>query len=99
MAAKKSQTAADAVDTTVPADAVVDPAPATTLEAPSGAIIEDAAVAAVDVTHPAVDANPRANTTAEQNAIDFNDPMHRRPDEAAFVGEGLDASVYGVKAD
>lgn len=28
----------------------------------------------VDVNHPAVDANPRANTTVEQNKIDFNDP-------------------------
>lgn len=28
----------------------------------------------VDLTHPAVDADPRANTTADQNRIDFNDP-------------------------
>lgn len=28
----------------------------------------------VDLSHPAVDADPRANTTAEQNRIDFNDP-------------------------
>jgi hypothetical protein len=31
-------------------------------------------VSDVDVSHPAVDADPRANTTAEQNRIDFNDP-------------------------
>ena len=33
---------------------------------------------AVDVdantSHPALDADPRANTSAEQNRIDFNDP-------------------------
>jgi hypothetical protein len=28
----------------------------------------------VDMDHPAVDADPRAGTTAEQNRIDFNDP-------------------------
>jgi hypothetical protein len=28
----------------------------------------------VDMNHPAVDANPRSGTTAEQNRIDFNDP-------------------------
>ncbi len=28
----------------------------------------------VDMTHPAVDADPRANTTETQNRIDFNDP-------------------------
>ncbi|CAN5317552.1 hypothetical protein BH11PSE5_BH11PSE5_20690 [soil metagenome] len=28
----------------------------------------------VDMTHPAVDADPRAGTSVEQNKIDFNDP-------------------------
>lgn len=28
----------------------------------------------VDMSHPAVDDNPRARTTREQNRIDFNDP-------------------------
>lgn len=28
----------------------------------------------VDMSHPAVDDNPRANTTVDQNRIDFNDP-------------------------
>lgn len=28
----------------------------------------------IDPSHPAVDADPRAGTTAEQNRIDFNDP-------------------------
>jgi hypothetical protein len=46
-------------------------APATEFN-PSGApqqIVPD-----VDPAHPAVDNDPRANTTAEQNRIDFNDP-------------------------
>lgn len=45
--------------------------PATEFEA-SGAphqIVPD-----VDLSHPAVDNNPRAGTTVEQNRIDFNDP-------------------------
>lgn len=29
----------------------------------------------VDMTHPAVDADPRENTTETQNRIDFNDPV------------------------
>lgn len=28
----------------------------------------------IDVSHPAVDNDPRAGTTADQNRIDFNDP-------------------------
>jgi len=28
----------------------------------------------VDMAHPAVDNDPRAGTTADQNRIDFNDP-------------------------
>lgn len=28
----------------------------------------------VDMSHPAVDSNPRAGTTVDQNKIDFNDP-------------------------
>jgi len=28
----------------------------------------------VDLNHPAVDADPRSNTTVKQNQIDFNDP-------------------------
>ena len=39
---------------------------------PSGApeqVVDD-----VDVSHPAVDNDPRADTTAMQNRIDFNDP-------------------------
>lgn len=39
---------------------------------PSGA--PQQSVADVDPTHPAVDNDPRAHTTAEQNRIDFNDP-------------------------
>lgn len=39
---------------------------------PSGAPIQS--VPDVDPSHPALDADPRANTTADQNRIDFNDP-------------------------
>jgi hypothetical protein len=39
---------------------------------PSGAPRQ--VVSDVDSNHPAVDANPRANTTEAQNRIDFNDP-------------------------
>lgn len=40
----------------------------------SGAFIEDGAKKAIDVSHPAVDNNPREGTTVRQNAVDFNDP-------------------------
>lgn len=46
-------------------------APATTID-PSGSPVQ--IVPDVDLDHPAVDANPRANTTEDQNRIDFNDP-------------------------
>lgn len=39
---------------------------------PSGAPVQ--VVPDVDLSHPAVDADPRANTTELQNRIDFNDP-------------------------
>lgn len=55
------------LDPSAPADI----APADTVDT-SGApqqIVPD-----VDLSHPAVDADPRANTTEVQNRIDFNDP-------------------------
>ena len=45
-------------------------APATDFS-PSGAPYQ---VTDIDVNHPAVDNDPRAGTTIEQNKIDFNDP-------------------------
>lgn len=45
--------------------------PAATEFEPSGAPIQSTAI---DAEHPAVDANPRAGTTVDQNRIDFNDP-------------------------
>lgn len=45
--------------------------PAATSFSPSGAPHQ---TAGIDVDHPAVDNDPRARTTAEQNWIDFNDP-------------------------
>ena len=32
-------------------------------------------VTEIDMAHPAVDADPRAGTTVDQNRIDFNDPL------------------------
>lgn len=42
----------------------------------------------VDLGHPAVDDNPRANTTVDQNRIDFNDPTKSG---AEAVAENLKA--------
>jgi hypothetical protein len=64
-----------------------DIAPGTEMEA-SGAIIEEAAKK-VDLDHPAVDNNPRADTTVRQNQIDFNDPA--KPQKEA-VEENLGIS-------
>lgn len=75
--------------------AVTNPAPATSMESPSGAFIEPEIKAAIPVDHPAVDNNPRAGTSAVQNGGDFNDPMRRHPSDPDFVGQGLDLSVYG----
>lgn len=54
-----------------PADKPADMPAATTID-PSGAPVQ--IVPDVDMEHPAVDANPRSNTTENQNRIDFNDP-------------------------
>ena len=81
-----------------PAQGVADPAPATELDQPSGAIIEPELASAVDVSHESVDANPRAGTTSEQNAIDWNDAKRRRPGDPDFAGQGLDETVYGKGA-
>jgi len=45
-------------------------APATEFD-PSGAPLQ---TTDIDASHPAVDADPRAGTTVDQNRIDFNDP-------------------------
>ena len=75
--------------------AVSNPAPAKTMESPSGAFIEDEIKQAIPTDHPAVDNNPRAGTSAVQNGGDFNDPRHRHPSDPDFAGQGLDRSVYG----
>lgn len=97
MALKKSDTKVEPIDEA--ADGIADPAPATQLEEASGAIIEPQITQAVDVTHESVDANPRAGTTATQNAIDWNDAKRARPEDDAFAGQGIDRSVYGKAAD
>lgn len=50
--------------------AITDTKPATEFD-PSGAPHQ---TANVDTAHPALDANPREDTTADQNRIDLNDP-------------------------
>lgn len=60
-------------DTTVKDDKGTEKAnikPATTFS-PSGAPNQ---IAGIDIDHPAVDNDPRKDTTADQNRIDFNDP-------------------------
>ncbi|MCP1200060.1 hypothetical protein [Notoacmeibacter sp. MSK16QG-6] len=62
--------------TTTPAS----PKPATEFT-PAGAPVQT--VTDVDASHPAVDNDPRADTSAEQNAIDFNDPNKSGEDAVA----------------
>nr|BDD46302.1 hypothetical protein 3 [Moraxellaceae bacterium] len=81
------------------ADAVANPAPASELDDASGALVEPEVAQAVDVTHASVDANPRAGTTGEQNAVDWNDPKRLRPSDESFAGQGIDRSVYGTDPD
>ncbi|MDM9619085.1 hypothetical protein [Rhizobium sp. S96] len=76
MVTKKAKTV-ETIDPNAPTGSV---APATEFD-PSGAPIQ--AVADVDPSHPAVDADPRANTTEEQNRIDFNDPSLSGSEAAA----------------
>ena len=79
--------------------AVTNPAPATTMESPSGAFIEPEIKEAIPTDHPAIDNNPRAGTSAVQNGGDFNDPRRRHPSDPDFAGQGLDLSVYGAKTE
>lgn len=59
-------------------------AKATDFEA-SGAVIEPTIVERVDMTHPSVDDNPRADSTPEMNQIDFNEPSALTPQEEAVA--------------
>lgn len=54
----------------------------------SGAFVEPEIKSRIDVDHPAVDNNPRAGTTVNQNRIDFNDPTKSGADA---VSDNLDA--------
>lgn len=78
--------------------AVTNPAPATEMDAASGAFIEPEIKKAIPVDHPAIENNPRAGTSAVQNGGDFNDPIRRHPSDPGFTGQGLDMSVYGKPA-
>ena len=73
MAVTKNKAPADKPETD-------DLAPATEFAA-SGAVIEPAIVDRVDMSHPSVDDNPRAASTPEMNAIDFNEPSALTPQE------------------
>lgn len=64
--------------------------PAATKIDPSGAPVQ--IVPDVDLNHPAVDADPRANTTADQNRIDFNDPT-------LTGSEAVEKNLAAQKAD
>lgn len=66
-------------------------APATKFD-PSGAPVQ--IVPDVDASHPAVDADPRANTSEDQNRIDFNDP---NLSGAEAVQKNLDEQRHGKK--
>lgn len=69
MAQKKHDETVEA--TTLDKSGAANIAPATQFST-SGAPVQ--VVPDVDASHPAVDADPRAGTTVNQNKIDFNDP-------------------------
>lgn len=79
--------------------AITNPAPATEMDAASGAFMEPEIKAAIPVDHPAIENNPRRGTSAVQNGADFNDPLRRDPADPKFAGQGLDLSVYGAAAE
>jgi hypothetical protein len=84
MAVTTDDTAAKPATDTSATDSGVEPA---TTFSPSGAphqVVPD-----VDPDHPAVDNDPRKNTTADMNRIDFNDPTKTGAEIAA---EQLDAA-------
>ncbi|WP_432344700.1 hypothetical protein WMC41_15970 [Shinella yambaruensis] len=65
--------------------------PATEVD-PSGAPMQ--IVPDVDMTHPAVDADPRKGTSIDQNRIDFNDP---NKSGAEAVADMLNAQGVNTK--
>lgn len=78
MAVKTTNDGADATDATDTEKAAI--APATTFST-SGAPVQ--IVPDVKPDHPAVDNDPRANTTVRDNAITFNDPNKPGPEAVA----------------
>lgn len=95
--AQKKATAAEAEpkEAQVEVHGIEDPGAASEFDEASGAIIEPEILRDVDPQHESVDNNPRAGTTAEQNAIDFNDANRRTPEDPDFAGMGLDPTPYG----
>lgn len=84
MATTKNDLAADAAADTSGAANVT---PASDFS-PSGAPRQ---LTDIDVDHPAVDNNPRAGTTVDQNRIDFNDP--------SLSGADVVAKALGMKTE
>ena len=82
-AATDHQTIGADLDTSGPANI-----PDATTFSTSGAPVQ--IVPDVDPTHPAIDANPRAGTTLDQNKIDMNDPTI---DGAEAVKRNLEAQA------
>lgn len=76
---------AAALDTSGPADV----APATAFST-SGAPVQ---TVGIEPEHPAVDNNPRANTTADMNRIDFNDPVREGSEVVAESLKGADTDA------
>jgi hypothetical protein len=71
-------------------------APATEVD-PSGAPVQ--IVPDVDLSHPAVDADPRKGTTVAQNRIDFNDPTLSSAEAVAQMlnAQGVETKTEGAK--
>jgi hypothetical protein len=94
MSTKKPETAAEQPASLNPSTAAAQDTSSAAHIAPavefstSGAPVQ--IVPDVDVSHPAVDNDPRANTTVNQNRIDFNDPTI---DGAEAVRRNLDAQA------
>lgn len=97
--AREPEAGSDALPPNVEVRGEANPAPATAADVEaSGAIIEPSIKDAIDVDHESVDNNPRAGTSALQNAVDWNDANRRTPADRDFAGQGLDPAPYGTAA-
>lgn len=97
MAVTKKQAAAKPAKPTKPTKPD-ELAPATGFAA-SGAVIEEEIVERVDMSHPSVDANPRANSTGDMNRIDFNNPSGLVNQEESVIENLEEAGLKPKKQD